>query len=213
MSSQNKKLFRMSLSENLQTQELEKQTNNYLKLSRKNLLASNLSNNFDTAYDNEYNISEISFNHSVTSEKKSIGNNLFRFNKSNTPSLVSFKNKNDDLDSVVSLQSASENNFSLISSNNPVSERIPNEIKRFILSFQGTKQDRLYRKKYNIPEEFDVYYYLQRYPKLGHISKFNFKRIVSLYRFYEEKAKDKLFLDDKYYRLKYWIPDNFDCRK
>ena len=205
MSSQQKKMFRMSLSSNLQAQESEKQNNSYLKLSRANLMASNL-DNFDNVSIIDDNISEISFKDSVTSRSVPRQNNMVLFKntqqiKSNTPSEISRQFDNESI-------ASSQVNYM---NDNLISDNIPSDIKKFLLSFQNTKQDNMYRRKYNIPKDFDVYYYLLRYPQIGNIRQFNFKRIVSLYRFFEEKAKIKYSLDDKYYRLKYWIPDNFEC--
>ena len=148
MSSQQKKIFRMSLSSNLQAQESEKQQNSYLKLSRANLMASDL-NNFDNVSINgsiaDDNVSELSFKDLSTSNRSNLKQN--KMNLFNNTSSSSVSKSINDNDSVISSQFES-------SIQKPLDNEIPKDIKRFLLSFQGSKQDKQYRTKYHIPNNF-----------------------------------------------------------
>jgi hypothetical protein len=125
----------------------------------------------------------------------------------------------DDNVSVVSFQS----NFSEYTNNDSKTitkdilekskktiSNLPSDIYKILKTFHNTKDDVKYRSKFQIPSEFNVYYYLLRYPRFGNIYDYNYKKVVGLYKYYYESAKQTHPMDDKYYRIRYSIPDIFN---
>ena len=194
MSSQPRPGSRMSLSSNLQAQQNNRSQNgDFLKLSQANI-QSNIHNynQFSRNHDDD-NMSELSIpiydNMSVASRRP--------------PRPVSLHPGVED------------DNVSIVSSvftKQETSDVIPNDIKRFLNTFQNSKQDHMYRSKFTIPQEFDIYYYLLRYPRFGNIRRYTFKNVVGVYKLYDEKASTLYGLDDKYFRLKYSIPDKLNIK-
>jgi hypothetical protein len=159
-------------------------------------------NNHDNDDDN---ISVLSFNSTYTAKTT----NSERYND----------NGDDDNASVISFQST----FSEYTNNdnktitNDILEKskktisnLPSDIYKILKTFHNTKDDVKYRSKFQIPSEFNVYYYLLRYPRFGNIYDYNYKKVVGLYKHYYEAAKRTHPMDDKYYRIRYSIPDIFN---
>jgi hypothetical protein len=163
----------------------------------------NVHNNNDDNDDD--NISVLSFNSTYTAKTT----NSERYND----------NGDDDNASVISFQST----FSEYTNNdnktitNDILEKskktisnLPSDIYKILKTFHNTKDDVKYRSKFQIPSEFNVYYYLLRYPRFGNIYDYNYKKVVGLYKHYYEAAKRTHPMDDKYYRIRYSIPDIFN---
>ena len=162
----------------------------------------NVHNNNDDNDDD--NISVLSFNSTYSAKTT----NSERYND----------NDDDDNASVISFQST----FSEYTNNdnktitNDILEKskktisnLPSDIYKILKTFHNTKDDVKYRSKFQIPSEFNVYYYLLRYPRFGNIYDYNYKKVVGLYKHYYEAAKRTHPMDDKYYRIRYSIPDIF----
>ena len=155
-------------------------------------------------HDDDDNISVLSFNSSYTAKTS----NSERHNDSD-----------DDNVSVMSFRSSfSEytNNDNktigkdILEKSKRTISNLPRDIYKILKTFHSTKDDVKYRTKFQIPSEFNVYYYLLRYPRFGNIYDYNYKKVVGLYKYYYEAAKQTHPLDDKYYRIRYSIPDIFD---
>ena len=151
------------------------------------------------------NISVLSFNSTYTAKTS----NSERYND----------NGDDDNASVISFKSTfSEytNNDSKTITNDILEKskktisNLPSDIYKILKTFHNTKDDVKYRSKFQIPSEFNVYYYLLRYPRFGNIYDYNYKKVVGLYKHYYEAAKRTHSMDDKYYRIRYSIPDIFN---
>jgi len=154
--------------------------------------------------DDDDNISVLSFNSTYTAKTS----NSERFN-----------DDEDDNVSVVSFQSSfSEytNNDNktitkdILEKSKKTISNLPTDIYKLLKTFHNTKDDVKYRSKFQIPSEFNVYYYLLRYPRFGNIYDYNYKKVVGLYKHYYEVSKKTHTLDDKYYRIRYSIPDIFN---
>jgi len=192
MSSQPRSGGRMSLTSNMQAQQNSRGHNgDFLKLSRANIQSNIHNYNQYSRNRDDDNMSELSVpiydNMSVASRR--------------TPRSSQHGFEDDNVSMVSSVFTKQE-----------ISDVIPNDIKRFLNTFQNSKQDRMYRSKFTIPQEFDIYYYLLRYPRFGNIRRYTFKNVVGLYKLYDEKASTIYGMDDKYFRLKYSIPDNLDVK-
>lgn len=160
-------------------------------------------------------ISVLSFNSSYST--KQINNET----EDETNETEKMKKKDDDDDniSVISFQS----NFSeytnhdnktitkdILENSKKSISNLPTDIYKILKTFHNTKDDVKYRSKFQIPSEFNVYYYLLRYPRFGNIYDYNYKKVVGLYKHYFEVGKQTHPMDDKYYRIRYSIPDIFD---
>ena len=148
------------------------------------------------------NISVLSFNSAYSAKSSNKG----RFND------------DDDNVSVMSLQSTfseyTNNDNKTITKDTLAKSKktisnLPNDIYKLLKTFHNTKDDDKYRSKFQIPSEFNIYYYLLRYPRFGNIYDYNYKKVVGLYKHYYEVAKRTHPMDDKYYRIRYSIPDIF----
>ena len=191
MSSQ-RKFARMSVTNNLQKKE---EKNMYNRLSEANLLKNDSVTGGNISIKQDDEMSELSLKDGSVTGKSEISRSSFK-----SINMFSFFNTSKNVKQI--------NERSSVKSENILKKEFTYSD---FLKMVRTNDDKMYRLKYKIPEEFNAYFYLQRYPHFGTIEQFTFKRIVTLYRFYSEEAKTKYNLDDKYYRLKYQIPNSLDC--
>jgi len=160
-------------------------------------------------------VSVLSFNSSYST--KQINNETS--NETNEAEKMKKNDDDDDNISVISFQS----NFSeytnhdnktitkdILENSKKSISNLPTDIYKILKTFHNTKDDVKYRSKFQIPSEFNVYYYLLRYPRFGNIYDYNYKKVVGLYKHYFEVGKQTHPMDDKYYRIRYSIPDIFD---
>ena len=131
------------------------------------------------------NISVLSFNSAYSAKSSNKG----RFND------------DDDNVSVMSLQSTfseyTNNDNKTITKDTLAKSKktisnLPNDIYKLLKTFHNTKDDDKYRSKFQIPSEFNIYYYLLRYPRFGNIYDYNYKKVVGLYKHYYEVASNNL---------------------
>ena len=152
------------------------------------------------------NISVLSFNSTYTAKTSNSERHNDSDDDDDNASVISFKSTFSEY---TNNDSKTITNDILEKSKKTISN-LPSDIYKILKTFHNTKDDVKYRSKFQIPSEFNVYYYLLRYPRFGNIYDYNYKKVVGLYKHYYEAAKRTHSMDDKYYRIRYSIPDIFN---